>query len=275
MAVINKIIPFSCIDGPGNRTAIFFQGCNFKCTYCHNPETINKCINCTKCVQVCPTGALEVIDKKVIWNENKCVQCDNCIRVCEHLSTPKTKDLSVDELFNEIKKISPFIQGITVSGGECTLNADYLTKLFKKVKEELNLTCFVDTNGGIDLTDYEELVEITDKFMLDVKSIDKEEHIKITGVSNEIVLNNLEYLLKKDKLYEVRTVIVPNLDNEKTVKVVSNIIKDKCKYKLNAYRKHGVRKEGIDFHGEIGLSDEELNNIKKILEKYTLDSYNI
>ena len=44
MALVNKIIPFSCIDGPGNRTAIFFQGCNLKCTYCHNPETINKCL---------------------------------------------------------------------------------------------------------------------------------------------------------------------------------------------------------------------------------------
>ena len=94
------------------------------------------------------------------------------------------------ELFNEIKEISPFIQGITVSGGECTLNADFLIELFKKVKNELNLTCFVDTNGGIDLTDYKELVEVADKFMLDIKSIDENEHIKVTGVSNKIVLKN-------------------------------------------------------------------------------------
>ena len=266
MALVNKIIPFSCIDGPGNRTAIFFQGCNFKCTYCHNPETINKCINCGKCVLTCPVKALDIVDKKVVWDSNKCVECDNCIRECNHLSTPKTKDYTVDELFNEIKEISPFIQGITVSGGECTLNAEFLIELFKKVKNELNLTCFVDTNGGIDLTDYEELVEVTDKFMLDIKSIDENEHIKITGVSNKIVLKNLEYLLSKDKLYEIRTVIAPNLDNEKTVKEVSEIIKNKCKYKFNAYRKYGVRKEGIELHGEVGPSEEELNHLKKYLK---------
>ncbi len=264
MAVVNKIIPFSCIDGPGNRTAIFFQGCNFKCTYCHNPETINKCINCGKCVSVCPVGALETIDEKVVWHKNKCVECDNCIRECNHLSTPKTKDYTVEELFNEIKEIAPFIQGITVSGGECTLNAEFLIELFKKVKEELNLTCFVDTNGGIDLTELDELVEITDKFMLDVKSIDKDEHIRVTGVSNETVLKNLEHLLAKDKLYEVRTVIAPNMNNEKTVKSVSEIIKDKCKYKFNAYRKYGVRQEGLEYHGEIGTSEEEINRLKKL-----------
>lgn len=267
MALVNKIIPFSCIDGPGNRTAIFFQGCNFKCTYCHNPETINKCINCKKCVSVCPVKALDIENEKVIWNESKCVQCDRCIRECSHLSTPKTKNLSVDELFNEIKEISPFIQGITVSGGECTLNADFLIDLFKKVKSELGLTCFVDTNGGIDLSEYEELVDITDKFMLDVKSIDEDEHIKVTGTSNNIVLKNLKYLLAKNKLYEVRTVIAPNLDNEKTVLEFSKIIKDKCKYKFNAYRKYGVRKEGIDLHGEVGPNEEEINNLRSLCKR--------
>ena len=82
MALVNKIIPFSCIDGPGNRTAIFFQGCNFKCTYCHNPETINKCISCGKCVLTCPVNALDIIDKKVVWDSNKCVDC-----VCDRRSS--------------------------------------------------------------------------------------------------------------------------------------------------------------------------------------------
>ena len=195
MALVNKIIPFSCIDGPGNRTSIFFQGCNFKCSYCHNPETINKCISCGKCVAVCPVNALEIKDKKVIWDDKKCVSCDACIRECKHLSSPKTKDYSVDELFKEIKKVSPFIEGITVSGGESTLNADFLTELFRKVKNELGLTCFVDTNGSVDLTEYKEFVNLTDKFMIDVKSMDEKEHIKVTGLNNDIVIKNLKYLL--------------------------------------------------------------------------------
>ena len=258
MALVNKIIPFSCIDGPGNRTAIFFQGCNLKCTYCHNPETIHTCISCGKCVTTCPTNALEIENKKVLWNKEKCVNCDACIKTCPHLSSPKTTDYSVDELFNEIKKISPFIQGITVSGGECTLQADFLVPLFKRVKEELHLTCFVDTNGFIDLSQHETLVDLTDQFMLDIKSIDNEEHIKVTGFGNETILKNLHYLLEKNKLYEVRTVVAPNLNNEKTIRAVSEIIGGKCKYKLNGYRKYGVRQEGLNFHGETSPSEEEM-----------------
>lgn len=264
MALVNKIIPFSCIDGPGNRTAIFFQGCNLKCTYCHNPETINICVNCGRCIHSCSSQALSISEGKVVWHREKCTGCDSCIRTCPHLSTPKTKDYSVNELFNEIKKISPFIQGITVSGGECTLNADFLTKLFKRVKEELNLTCYVDTNGMIDLSQHKELLDLTDKFMLDVKSADEAEHLQITGKSNEIVLQNLRFLLEKNKLYEVRTVVAPNLQNEQTIKRVAEIIQDRCHYKLNAYRKYGVRKAGLEFHGETGPGEAEMKQLERL-----------
>ncbi len=267
MALVNKIIPFSCIDGPGNRTAIFFQGCNFKCTYCHNPETINKCISCGKCVKVCPVNALDIVNKKVVWDDKKCVSCDACIRTCDNLSTPKVKNYSVDELFEEIKSISPFIQGITVSGGESTLNADFLTELFKRVKNELNLTCFVDTNGSVDLSQYEEFVNLTDKFMIDIKSMDKNEHVKITGLDNEIVIKNLKYLLDLDKVHEIRTVIAPNMNNEETVKEATRIIKDKCKYKFNIYRHHGVRKEGLELHGTESPNEEVVNRCREIYEK--------
>lgn len=266
MALVNKIIPFSCIDGPGNRTAIFFQGCNLKCKYCHNPETINKCTSCGACVETCPTKALEMKDDKVVWDKKKCVECDACIKTCKNLSSPRTTEYSVEDLFQEIKKVSPFIQGITVSGGECTLNSDFLVQLFKKVKEELKLTCFVDTNGTLDLEKHKELVDITDKFMLDVKSIDNNEHLLLTGASNKTVLKNLNYLLDRDKIHEVRTVVAPNLNNEKTIKEVAKIIDNRCKFKLNAYRKYGVRKEGIDFHGEASPTKDEM----EIYEGYTI-----
>ncbi|EJT6171316.1 YjjW family glycine radical enzyme activase [Clostridium perfringens] len=260
MALINKIISFSCVDGPGNRMVIFFQGCNFKCLYCHNPETINKCISCGKCVENCEVGALSISDGKVIWDEEECISCDKCIKLCEHMSSPKLKEYSVEELVKKIEKDSFFIRGITVSGGECTLNSEFLIKLFREVKK-LGLTCFVDTNGNTKLDD--ELINLTDKFMLDVKSIDEKENIWLTKSSNKLVLENLKRILELDKMHEVRTVIAKGLNSEKTVDEVSKIIGDKCRYKLIKYRPFGVREEGIKVHGTISPEDSYMNELKE------------
>lgn len=246
---VNKIIPFSCIDGPGNRMVIFFQECNFHCGYCHNPETIHSCVHCGDCVEVCPSGALKRSEGHVIWEEKKCVGCDRCIHVCKNLSSPKTKNYSVDDLMERIIQSKAFLDGITVSGGECTLQSDFLIELFRRVKDETNLTCFVDTNGSLDLSNMTELVELTDQFMLDVKTVDEEEHRKLTGLSNQNVIKNLHYLLEQNKLYEVRTVLAPGLQHERTVSYVAGAIKDKCIYKLLKYRPLGVRKEGIELFG--------------------------
>ena len=122
---INKIIPFSCIDGPGNRMVIFFQGCNFRCGYCHNPETIHSCIHCGDCVSVCPTQALSLKEGKVVWNRQACIGCDACIHTCTHLSSPKTTDDSPRELADYIIRSQAFLDGITVRGGECTLQIPF------------------------------------------------------------------------------------------------------------------------------------------------------
>ena len=79
-ARVNKIIPFSSVDGPGNRTAIFLQGCNINCLYCHNPETRDK-----------------YGDKNITT----------------------VTEMSSDEVLEQVKKQIPFVRGITVSGGEC------------------------------------------------------------------------------------------------------------------------------------------------------------
>lgn len=243
---LNKIIKFSNVDGPGNRMAIFFQNCNFNCKYCHNPETISLCIGCGKCVEVCPNKALEKVGNEIKWIEKNCVQCDRCTKVCNYNSSPKVKNITVDELLNEVRKVKSFIKGITVSGGESTLNYIFLTELFKRIKEEFpKLTCFVDTNGSLNLSDekYKDFVNITDSFMLDVKAWDEKEHLDLVGVDNKNVIKNLKYLLLIKKLYEVRTVIVDKyLNNELTVKEVSKIISNTdIRYKIIKYRSIGVR----------------------------------
>ena len=91
---INKIIPFSSVDGPGNRTAIFLQECNFNCVYCHNPETINRCNDCGLCVKQCPTEALYIKENIVMWDKEKCCNCDKCIKECKNTSSPKIQKVT-------------------------------------------------------------------------------------------------------------------------------------------------------------------------------------
>jgi pyruvate formate lyase activating enzyme len=239
-AVINKIIHFSNVDGPGNRLAIFFQGCNVSCIYCHNPETINKCINCMECIPNCPTGAIKAINGGIVFYEDLCTQCDQCIKTCKYNSSPRTKEYSTQELFEIIKDYKAFIRGITVSGGEPTLQAEFIVELFKLVKP-LGLTCFVDTNNFFDVIEISELINVTDKFMVDIKAVDKLDIICNCSFRNNI--ENLKYLLKINKVYEVRTVIVLNyLDIENTISKVAEIIKDypEVIYKLIKVHSYGL-----------------------------------
>ena len=251
-AVVNKIIPFSTVDGPGNRTAVFLQGCNLDCKYCHNPETRGMCVHCGNCVNRCPAGALSIVDNKVIYHSDQCVQCDTCIRVCPNDSTPKTQSMSSKEVFELIRKQIPFIRGITVSGGECTLYPDFLKELFTLCKEA-GLSTFIDSNGTYDFSKNEELLNVTDGVMLDVKAFDSEQHEKVTGSNNKVVLENVKFLAKIGKLYEVRTVVVTELfDVEETVRETAKILnyylpKQDIRYKIIAYRPIGVREQYSHF----------------------------
>lgn len=248
-AVVNKIIPFSSVDGPGNRTAIFFQGCNFDCLYCHNPETINLCNYCGKCLPGCPVAALEIVDGRVSWQEELCVDCSQCLEVCEWDSSPRVKRLTVSEVLEEIEKNQAFISGITVSGGEALLQSDFLLELFKEVKK-MGLTTFLDTNGSILLKEKVKLLEYLDMVMIDAKSFNLAEHQRLTGCSNHQVLENIKFMAGIDKLYEVRTVIVPELlDNSHNVDQISSLLAEiapKVRYKLIKYRPVGVRTDRIE-----------------------------
>lgn len=259
-APINKIIPFSNVDGPGNRTAIFFQSCPFKCLYCHNPETINECINCGKCIETCPANALHMENDKVVWNEKKCVQCDSCIKTCPHLSTPKITYMSVEDIVEYLKQHIAFIEGITVSGGECMEHADFLLDLFREVKK-LGLTCLIDSNGAYDFEEYQELLHISDGVMLDIKAVDEEFHYEICHYKNSVVLKNLRFLKELGKLEEVRTVLLPKYEeqNMQTVLYVSRILQNTTRYKLLRYRHYGVREEGITYFGQTILSMDEVS----------------
>ena len=268
-APVNKIIPSSVVDGPGNRTAVFFQSCNFNCRYCHNPETINMCVHCGACVETCPVGALSIVEGKVIWDDKKCCGCDTCIKTCPNNASPKIKYMSGEEIWEKIEGNMPFIRGITVSGGECTLQADVVRDLFAIARKH-GLTTLLDSNGSYDFRNHPELMEVSDGVMLDVKADCEERHQWLTGHSIDIVLENLEYLASVDKLEEVRTVCIPDsLANEKTIEVVGDILKPylekkDIRYKLIKYRHFGVRQQYRDFKEP----DEALmNHLKEVAQQ--------
>ena len=268
-AVVNKVIPFSSVDGPGNRTAVFLQGCNINCKYCHNPETRALCIECGVCVERCPEGALERgSDGKIIYHPEKCIQCDTCIHVCPNNSSPRTAVMTPEECYKKVKKQIPFIRGLTVSGGECMLRPDFLEVLFKLAKQD-GLNTMIDSNGTIPFWEYPSLLEVTDGVMLDIKAFKNEDHVRVTDEKNEIVLKNAVYLAENKKLYEVRAVIVPDLyDTKESIRQMGEFLAPyletkEFRIKLIAYRPMGVREEYAHYQVPGQAYLEELADILK------------
>lgn len=299
-ALINKIIPFSSVDGPGNRTAIFLQGCNINCRYCHNPETRAVCISCGTCVSKCPAGALSLTaDGHVSWDPAKCVQCDTCIHVCPHNASPRVIRMTPEEVMKKVERQIPFIRGISVSGGECMLHPDFLTELFTIAKKTdagagLPLTTLIDSNGTIDFRQNPALMQVSDGVMLDIKAFDSEDHRRITDAPNETVLENATWLAEHERLYEIRCVIAPHLyDVRKSVQGAGEFLlplylkqlekeaagdyrqkkKDPeavgifrpFRFKLIACRPMGVRPEYSDFAQPGSALMQELSDLLKAM----------
>ncbi len=243
-APVNKIIPFSMVDGPGSRTSVFLQGCNIHCTYCHNPETQQVCCNCRTCVTGCPAKALSVQNDQVVWDEQKCVSCDHCLKICPHCASPRVRMLEAQEVFERIQRNIPFIRGITVSGGECMLYPEFLGELFTRVKKA-GLTALIDTNGTVDFSSYPQLTRLCDGVMLDVKSWDPQTFSALTGTGNEVVKENLCYLAAENRLEEIRIVCLDQwVDAEAVIDGVAKTLGGKTalqNLRLIPFRPFGVR----------------------------------
>ena len=266
-APVNRIIPFSAVDGPGNRTAVFLQGCSFRCKYCHNPETIRLCTHCGNCLSVCPTGALSLREGKVCYDRSRCVMCDACIKACPNSSCPRIREMSAEETMEEIRRNLPFIRGVTVSGGECTLHQDYLLALSPLVRRE-GLTLLLDSNGSYDFAGDDAFLEAVDGVMLDVKAWDPEEHLSLIRRGNETVLKNLCFLAKKGKLAEVRTVVIPDeMNAAQTVEQVSRTLVSlgagQVPYKLIRFRPMGVREEFKHFRSPFSAELDALERLAR------------
>lgn len=172
LANVHSIETFGSVDGPGLRYILFLKGCRLRCAFCHNADT---------------------------WDLNS------------------EDQRSADEILDHAERYRSYWGsegGITVSGGEPLLQMDFLIELFKKAKQRNINTC-IDTAGepftkkGEWFTKFEELTHYTDILLVDIKHIDRNKHIRLTGKPNDNILEMFHYLSDINKPIWIRQVLVP------------------------------------------------------------------
>ncbi|MHA1746195.1 MAG: glycyl-radical enzyme activating protein [Promethearchaeota archaeon] len=224
---IFEIQKLSTEDGPGIRTTIFLKECPLRCAWCHNPESIwkepsiqwfkNKCIGCLSCQEVCPEKAILMTPSGIVIDREKCTSCGLCVEACPSTAMKMIgKWWSVDDLFAEIVKDRAYYEksggGITISGGEPTLQMDFLLVLLKKCKDA-GLSTALDTCGISSRANYQKLLPLVDIFLLDIKEINSSKHKQYVGLPNEKILANIKWLASEiDKIGSqlwIRTPIIP------------------------------------------------------------------
>jgi len=230
-AIILEIIRMSTEDGPGLRTSVFFKGCNLKCIWCHNPESIksniqiqwidSRCIGCKTCINTCPENALSLTELGIEINRNKCKECLKCANNCPSTAIEQIGyKWSLEDLTNEVLKDKAYFKnsidgGITATGGEPTLQAKFVSSFFKQLKKEKIHTA-LDTCGMFSKSSINDILPYTDLILFDIKEIDPDKHKKFTGYSNEKIIENLIYLSqyindhKTPKEIWIRTPIIPD-----------------------------------------------------------------
>ncbi len=209
--LVGSLQKFSVEDGPGIRTTVFLKGCPLRCKWCHNPELIdpkqqliqspNNCIGCGYCVRICPQGAVTMNPEKgVIIDRVKCDVCLKCADECyAQALRPVAKSMTIDEILRIAEQDKGFYDntagGITVSGGEILLHAEFVCKLIDEAgKRGINVcldTCgFGDSQALMEMALKENVTDI----LFDMKSIDDEVHRAYMGVSNQRIIDNLRML---------------------------------------------------------------------------------
>lgn len=198
-------VPFSAVDGTGSRYVIFLQGCGFDCLTCHNPATI----------PLQPKGMHPV---------------------------------TVAETIAPVVESANFLTGVTISGGEATVQADFVEALLRGLADHpatAHLTRFLDSNGDAPVEVWQRLVPLLHGVMLDLKALDDERHLILTGHSNRRVLEALDLLAAAGRLEEVRLLLVPGInDDDVQLRRSARYLAEHApgvRVRVNAYRRHGTR----------------------------------
>ena len=278
---------FAVHDGPGIRTTVFFKGCPLKCVWCHNPEGIStkrqlgfiehKCVNCGNCSAVCPTDAHSMKNGIHVLDRSKCILCGKCTSECRAnalLIYGKVTD--ANSLIKELVEDADFYRssngGVTLSGGECLIQADFCAELLRELKIRKIHTA-VDTCGCVSRQAFDRVIEYTDLFLYDIKAIDEDVHIKCTGYSNKIILENLKYIDSKNKKTEIRYPYVPNYNSGQAKKIAefARSLKNIVKISVLPYHNYAASKyKSLSLKNTLPTtlpSDKELEAVNSLFTK--------
>ena len=220
---------FSTHDGPGIRTVIFFKGCPLKCLWYANPESQlyiselegipGNCIGCGACQRACPNHAISFDETGIHIDRKTCQRCGICAKECYSKTLKYVgEEMTVEQVVREIKKDEVFYEnsggGVTFSGGEPLAQGDFCLEVLKQCKP-YKIHSAMETSGYGDKEIFVELARELDLIFFDIKHSNSKHHEKLTGVSNELILENLKSIQGCGCEIVVRTPIIPRLNDDR------------------------------------------------------------
>ena len=245
---------FSVHDGEGIRTTVFLKGCTLRCAWCQNPEGLslkqrplyfpNRCIHCNTCVHLAENGGVREADRQIILDVKKKEDWERIVDNCPSKAiSMDSRYMTADEVVEEACKDEPFFKyggGVTLSGGEPLMQHEFAIEILKGLKDR-NVTTTIETASNIQTRIYQEAMKYIDYVYADLKIFDSELHRKYTGVDNNLIKQNLDWLLTSRKRENViiRTPLIPTMtatnDNIAMIaEYISSIYPD-VKYELLNY----------------------------------------